>query len=117
MQVTLARVQHSVEPESPLSYQASQTLAGYLFRANAVLILPKCCIAIQRVGARPLRPRRETMKRLRVGMACVAFILHGGMLSRVDSANPPRIVAVLRSDADGFVSPRSTDNLQQYRGA
>jgi paraquat-inducible protein B len=36
MQVTLARVQHSVEPESPLSYQLSQTLQDISSAANAV---------------------------------------------------------------------------------
>jgi paraquat-inducible protein B len=36
MQVTLARVQHSVEPESPLNYQLNQTLQDLSSAANAV---------------------------------------------------------------------------------
>jgi len=36
MQMTLARVQHSVEPESPLNYQLNQTLADLSSAATAV---------------------------------------------------------------------------------
>jgi paraquat-inducible protein B len=36
VQVTLAKVQHSVEPESPLNYQITQTLQDISSAANAV---------------------------------------------------------------------------------
>jgi len=36
MQITLARVQHSVEPQSPLNYQVMQTLADLSAAANSV---------------------------------------------------------------------------------
>jgi paraquat-inducible protein B len=36
MQITLARVQHSIEPQSPLNYQVTQTLEDLSSAANAV---------------------------------------------------------------------------------